>query len=495
MYDVIVVGGGPVGMLIANELALHNISAVVLESRDAVNEYPKAGTYHARAIATLARRQVVAVPRRTNDHTTISSELFQFAGYPWLTLRSRTIDGPVMMGIAQAELERAIAAKAATHGAQVIRGITVTSVEQSADHAVVIAYDADGAEQRYAARYVVGADGGRSAVLRSGRFTTTEYAPTMRAILGLAQLPHPEHLRGGWNHTDAGWTLLNLNRYGHSRIIVFEFDGPAADRHAPVTPEEFGAAIDRVVGSHVELESPHYLNRFSDFSRIVHDYRDGRLFLVGDAAHIHYPLGGQGLNTGISDAVNLGWKLAAVVTGAADDTLLDSYSAERQPVGQWVIDNTRVQSAIMNPDPAQDPLRRMVSQMLCNKDTHDWLGDKINGHSLRHDIPGPSESELDGSFLPDHEIDVDGTRTTVSELLARGRIVILVSAQARAAIAETAAIPFTDTVVAQGLPKLYPEIVVVRPDGYVAWAGESSQVAQMRKVLEGHFALRWMQDH
>lgn len=137
----------------------------------------------------------------------------------------------------------------------------------------------------------------------------------------------------------------------------------------------------------------------------------------------------------------------------------------------------------------------MVSQMLCHKDTHDWLGDKINGHSLRHDIPGLSESELDGSFLPDHEIDVDGTRTTVSELLARGRIVILVGAQARSALEETAAIPFADTVVAQGLPELYPEIVVVRPDGYVAWAGESSQITLMRKVLEGHFALRWTQDH
>ncbi|GAA1462341.1 FAD-dependent monooxygenase [Williamsia maris] len=490
MYDVIVVGGGPVGMLVANELALHDISAVVLESRDAVSEYPKAGTYHARAIATLARRQVVAVPRRTNDHTAISSELFQFAGYPWLTLRSRTIDGPVMMGIAQADLERAIAVKATSHGARVIRGITVASVQQSADHATVIGHDAAGSEQRYSARYVVGADGGRSAVLRSGQFDTTEYAPTMRAILGLAQLPHPEHLRGGWNHTDAGWTLLNLNRYGDSRIIVFEFDGPVVDRHAPVTPEEFGSAIDRVVGSHVELESPHYLNRFSDFSRIVHDYRDGRLFLAGDAAHIHYPLGGQGLNTGISDAVNLGWKLAAVVTGAADDSLLDTYSAERQPVGQWVIDNTRLQSSIMNPDASQDPMRRMVSQMLCNNDTHDWLGDKINGHSLRYESAGSSVGELDGEFLPDHEFVADGTRTTVSALLAPGRIVVLADAPASDRIAATTEVPFADVVVAEGLPESYPEIVVLRPDGYVAWSGAGSDVAQMVKVLDGHWGLR-----
>ncbi|MGZ8180197.1 FAD-dependent monooxygenase [Williamsia sp. SKLECPSW1] len=486
MYDVIVVGGGPVGMLIANELALHDISAVVLESRDAVSEYPKAGTYHARAIATLARRQVVAVPRRTNDHTTISSELFQFAGYPWLTLRSRTIDGPVMMGIAQADLERAIAAKATAHGAQVIRGMTVNTVEQSADHATVVARDADGNEHRLTARYVVGADGGRSAVLRSGDFATTEYPPTMRAILGLAQVPHPEQLRAGWNRTERGWTLLNLNRFGDSRVIVFEFDGPAADRHAPVTPEEFGDAVDRVVGSHVDLVSPHYLNRFSDYSRIAADYRDGRLFLAGDAAHIHYPLGGQGLNTGISDAVNLGWKLAAVVSGAADEALLATYSQERQPVGRWVVDNTRLQASIMDPDPAQDPLRRVVSAMLCQGETHDWLGDRINGHSLRHDVPGV-EDGLTGSFLPDHEVVVDGVATTVSALLARGRIVILAAGEV---VDRMSGVPFAEVVVAERLPASYPEVIVVRPDGYVAWAGSVADTDQMTKVLDGHFSLR-----
>ncbi|QNG21570.1 monooxygenase [Rhodococcus triatomae] len=477
-------------MLVANELALHDVSAVVLESRGAVSEHPKAGTYHARAIATLARRGIVSFPRRTNDHTMISSEPFQFAGYPWLTLRAPTIDGPVMLGIAQADLERAIGTRAEAAGAQVVRGTTVTSVVPHDDHVAVETVDEAGRPRTFEAKYVVGADGGRSVVRRDGQFGATEYPPTMRAILGLARLPHPEQMRVGWSHTDRGWTLLNLNRFGFSRIIVFEFDGPAPDRHAPVTVEEYGAAIDRVVGSHVELESPYYLNRFSDFSRIVHHYRDGRLLLAGDSAHIHYPLGGQGLNTGISDAVNLGWKLAAVATGAADESLLDTYSHERQPVGKWIIDNTRVQSTIMNPSPAGGPLRRMVSEMLCHREVHDWLADKVNGSSLHYEMPD-AENELDGTFLPDHALVVGSEQTSVAELVGRGRILVLVAdPETASAVADLGTVPFTDVVVAQGLPTDYPPVLAVRPDGYVAWSGGADELTQMLKVLERYFALR-----
>lgn len=489
MYDVIVVGGGPVGMLVANELALHDVSALVLEQRGDVSEYPKAGTYHSRAIGTLARRGIVATPRQTNDHTTITSEPFQFAGYPWITVRGRTIDGAVMLGIAQADLERAITRHAESEGAHLLREMTVTSVHQEPQHVTVVATDAGGVERSFTARYVVGADGGRSIVRRSGDFAVTEYPPTMRAILGLATIPHPEQLRPGWSHTPRGWTLLNLNRYGESRLIVFEFDGPVDDRAAPVTAEEYSAAIDRVVGSHVDVVEPHYLNRFSDYSRIVHNYRDGRLFVAGDAAHIHYPLGGQGLNTGIVDAVNLGWRLAAVVTGAADESLLDTYCAERQSVGQWIVDNTRVQSMLMNPASSNDPLRSVFAQMLCSSDAHDWLADKLNGTSLRHEVGGGIDPDLDGIFLPDHEVLVDGERTTVSKLLQDGRFVLLAAPRVVDELAHQVALPFTRVVAADGLPAKYPEIVVIRPDGYVAWAGNRVSVSAMIDTLRERFGL------
>lgn len=491
VYDVVVVGGGPVGMVLANELALHDISAIVLEQRADVSEYPKAGTYHARAVATLARRGIVTVPRQTNDHTAMTAEPFQFAGYPWLTVRSRTIDGPTMLGIAQADLENAITRHAQSAGAVLKRQMTVASVVQEQQHVTVTATDRSGVEHSFTARYAVGADGGRSVLRQSGSFGVKEYSPTMRAILGLAEIPHPEQLRPGWSRTSRGWTLLNLNRYGKSRLIVFEFDGPIADRREVVTADEYSAAIDRVVGSHVDVVNPHYLNRFSDFSRIVTDYRDGRLFVAGDAAHIHYPLGGQGLNTGIVDAVNLGWKLAAVLSGAADEMLLDTYSAERQPVGQWLIDNTRLQSTLMNPAPEHDALRSVIAQLLCSvSQAHDWLADKVNGTSLRHPIGLGGSTELDGTFLPDHEVAVDGGRVSISSLLGDGKFLLLASPRVVGELCSDVSLPFTSVVGVEGLPTTYPEILVVRPDGYIAWAGNRTSVDSMLATLKSYFRLR-----
>ncbi|GAA4675795.1 FAD-dependent monooxygenase [Gordonia humi] len=492
--DVIVIGGGPVGMLVANELALHGISALVLEQRGEVSEYPKAGTYHARAIATLARRGMITVPRVTTDHRQETVEPFQFAGYPWLSVRGRTIDGPVMLGIAQADLERAIARRAEASGARVLRRHKAISVEQDDEGVRVVAAGPDGVEQSFAAGYVVGADGGRSTVRRSGAFAVREYAPTMRAILGLAHVPHPEQLRPGWTPTPRGWTLLNLNRYGDSRLIVFEFDGPITDRAEPVTPEEFTAAVDRAAGSHVDLVEPHYLNRFSDYSRVVDNYRHGRLLLAGDAAHIHYPLGGQGLNTGINDAVNLGWKLAAVLTGAADERLLDTYGAEREAIGKWLIDNTRLQSTLMNPDPANEPLRNMVEKWLREPAAHDWLADQINGTSVRHPVhDGDARAHpLDGEFVPDFELGaIDGATLSVAELLQRGEFLVLARASVAQTVDEAVELPFSRIVaVSSGLPEEYPDVVLVRPDGYVAWAGGPDAIIEMTESVRRHFGLR-----
>lgn len=486
-YDVIIIGGGPVGMLIANELALHNISAVVLEKRHTVSEYPKAGTYHARAISTLIRRGIVASPRRTTDHMAKTIEPFQFAGYPWISLRSRTIDGPVMLGIAQADLERAIARHAESCGAHIRRGHHVTKVSQSATSVTVLSHDSEGKEHSFLADYVIGADGGRGIVRQSGDFHVQEYAPTMRAMLGLVTLPHPHQIPSGWSRTPRGWTLLNYNPYGESRLIVFEFDGPALDRKAPVTPEEFSSTVERVVGNHVELVSPHYLNRFSDYSRIAQNYRDRRLFLAGDAAHIHYPLGGQGLNTGILDAINIGWKMSAVLCGAADEQLLNTYGQEREPVGRWLIDNTRLQSLIMNPSPAYDPIRNVMGEFLCHQDSHDWFADRINGVSIQYSIGLKKHPDLDGTFIPDLELTVNGGITTISRLLCSGKFLLLAAPES---LKQLPTLPFTDSVpVTRGLPEDFPEVIVVRPDGYIAWAGSPEEEKAMLSCLRSYFSL------
>lgn len=486
-YDVVIVGGGPVGMLVANELALHDISAVVLEKRHTISEYPKAGTYHARAISTLIRRGIVASPRRTTDHLANTVEPFQFAGYPWLSLRTRTIDEPVMLGIAQADLERAISRHAEGCGAKVLRGHCVTAVSQTETEAFIQSLDDEGNEHSFTADYVIGADGGRSIVRQSGDFDIREYAPTMRAMLGLVSLPHPNQIPNGWSHTPRGWTLLNHNPYGESRLIVFEFDGPVSDRKASVTPEEFSSAVERVVGNPVELVSPHYLNRFSDYSRIARSYRDRRLFLAGDAAHIHYPLGGQGLNTGIIDAVNLGWKISAVLCGAAEEQLLDTYGQERESAGQWLINNTRLQSLMMNPDPIYDTIRHTMAEMLCHQESHDWLADRINGVSAQYSVGLEEYPDLDGTFMPDLEIALNKEITTISRLLGDGKFLLISTEK----ILKNIPIPkFTNPIsLSKELPQDFPEVIVVRPDGYIAWAGRAEEEKTMLSCLHSYFSL------
>ncbi|MBF6179987.1 FAD-dependent monooxygenase [Nocardia otitidiscaviarum] len=467
--EVAVVGGGPVGMLVAGELALHGVSVVVLETRTEVSEQPKAGTYHARAIQTLARRGILRFPRVDADYRDIVREPFQFAGYPWLTLRTRAIEGPVMIGLAQADLERALGERAASLGALIRRGHTVTAVRQ--DSGRVTLSVREGTESRtLTADYAIGCDGPRGIVRESGDFPTVEYPPTLRAMLGMARLPHPEQLRPGWQPTPRGWTLLNLNRFGSSRIITFEFDGPEPDRRRPITAAEFAAAVERITGRPVELRDLEYTSRFSDFTRLVTDYRDGRLFVAGDAAHVHYPLGGQGLNTGLQDAVNLGWKLVSVLRGGANPAMLDSYSTERQPVAARLVENTRVQAMLMNPAPDHDPLRGFVRELLSNPDAHDRLADTVNGESVSY--PGaPDDGAWAGEFFPNLTVEVSGSGTrTIGDLLTAGRAVLLTAGTAadRAALAH----PLVDVVAVDRLPEGIPPVVLIRPDGYVAWSGD-----------------------
>ncbi|GDY33033.1 FAD-dependent monooxygenase [Gandjariella thermophila] len=474
--EVAVVGGGPVGMLLAGELALHGVNVVVLETRTEVSDQPKAGTYHARAIQTLARRGILRFPRIEADHHEIIREPFQFAGYPWLTLRTRAVEGAVMIGLAQADLERALGERAVRLGATVRRGHTVTGVRQEHDR-VELTVRAGAQTGTLRAEFAIGCDGARSVVRESGNFPTVEYPPTMRAMLATARLPHPEQMRPGWQPTPRGWTLLNLNRFGPSRIITFEFDGPEPDRHRPITPEEFGATVDRIVGHHVDLEELDNTSRFSDFSRLATEYRDGRLFLAGDAAHVHYPLGGQGLNTGLQDAVNLGWKLVSVLRGSADPALLDTYSTERHPVAAKVIENTRVQAMLMNPTTAYDPLRGFIRELLSCPDAHDRVADIINDNAVSYPTT-PADREWVGQFFPNITVTtVDQGPRTVSDLLVAGRGVLLLDMARSGWDAYGAGLrhPLVDLVEVERLPDDLPCAVLIRPDGYVAWSGNQRE--------------------
>ncbi len=443
--DVLVVGGGPVGMLVAAELALHQVRVVVAETRTDLDLRPRAGTVHARSLSLLARRGYVppATPDAIQrDPHGVRRSQFQFAAQPVLTISAPSVETAPIAGIPQARLEAAFEARARELGARILRGHTVTGLQMQPD---AVLADVAGAPIR--AQYVVGADGARSLVARAGNFPAQTYPATMNAIAGLAV--SDSDIPVGWNPTPTGWTMHNPNPYGQARIIAMDFSGPLDNRTAP-TETEYRQRLAHVLGSAPALREVSHLTRFSDHGRFRTTLRDGRLLLAGDAAHSHYPLGGQGLNTGMQDAFALGWRLARVVTGRAEPAVLEDYSRDRVAVAAAVVGNTVLQSRMMNPRTPQ--VRDAVLAMLAVPAVHDGIAQLVSG-------------QFQSGFQPDLVIaEPEGTVHTLAGLLHHGRFVVIRPDDA--AVPEAPA----DAIVVTG--KVFPEqpwlTAVIRPDGYLA---------------------------
>ncbi|MBV8931600.1 MAG: FAD-dependent monooxygenase, partial [Kutzneria sp.] len=301
-------------------------------------------------------------------------------------------------------------------------------------------------------RYLVGCDGGRSTVRKVAGFPFPGTDPTVTCRQGIVTMEGSEDLPTGWNHTPTG---LFVHGPG-PRLMVVEFDGPPADRDEPVTHEDMQDSLFRVSGVQVRITRSKWLSRFTDNTRLATTYRDGRVLLAGDAAHVHAPWGGQGLNLGIQDAVNLGWKLAATVNGWAPEDLLDTYTAERRPVAARVLDNTRAQQALMRPGPHATAVRELFSDLMDYEPVRRHLGELIGFTDVRYDPRIPDADDLVGRYTPDR---VD---------LSRGRAVLVGPAELDRLAAGWAdrVERRSDAGSGRGL--------LIRPDGYVAWAGDAA---------------------
>jgi hypothetical protein len=257
----------------------------------------------------------------------------------------------------------------------------------------------------------------------------------------------------GWHRCPGG--ILQILP---GRILAVEFDGPPADRDDPMTVAEMAASTSRIVGRPIEIhEQPRWMTRFTDNTRLVDDYRAGRVLLAGDAAHVHSPFGGQGLNLGLQDAANLGWKLAAAVAGWAPAGLLDTYAAERRPVAARVLHNTRAQVALMNPDPHNTPLYELFAELMRLDQVNEHLAAMISAVDVRY---GPT-----GHFAPDRTL---STGARLRELFTAGRGILLgPGLRDRAAgWADRIDIVEEDT-----------EPLLIRPDGYLAATGDDIEAA------------------
>ncbi|MEV6210104.1 FAD-dependent monooxygenase [Kitasatospora sp. NPDC051914] len=474
-YDVVVAGSGPVGLMLAAELRLAGVRVLVVERLTEPAGHDRAGVLHTRTVEYLDMRGLLE--RFKDGMATVS-------GLPFGGIFSRGLDHtlvetghPYSLLVPQSRTEELLAEHAAALDTEIRRGHELTGLAQDADGVTVTLATPDG-ERRVRARYLVGCDGGRSTVRRLAGIGFPGFAPSVSALIGYVTLTERD-VPKRWLRTGNGVVVLAFPPEGGTgRVVVIEYGRPHPSPQQPVTLEELRAAVHRVHGRELDLVEPVlWMSRFSDATRLAETYRSGRVLLAGDAAHVHFPIGGQGLNTGVHDAVNLGWKLAAEIHGWAPPGLLDTYHRERHRAVERVLLYTRAQLALMNPDEHHvTALRQVFEELLFLEDTNRHLTAALNGLDLRYgEEEGPDggtagRHPLEGRFVPDLDLEADGLPTRTAELLRRGRGV-LIDLTADGAPARTAA-PWRNRIdiTTARAPQDAPTALLLRPDGHVAWA-------------------------
>ncbi|MGW1727847.1 FAD-dependent monooxygenase [Streptomyces sp. NPDC002306] len=471
--DVVIAGAGPTGLMLACELRLAGVDVVVLERLDERTGESRAGGMHSRTLEVLDQRGIL-------ERFLEAGELQPVGHFSGLYVDFDEFESrhPYPLMILQSAIERLLEERAAELGVRVRRSSQVSGVRQDAA-GVTVEVRTDRAEPAtLRAGYLVGCDGGRSTVRKLAGIGFPGTEATMTALIGDVELPGlPEDYI--WVRRCAGGDFSAIAfEPGWYRVITSEYDR-VADRDEPPTFEQLRESLVRLAGTDYGMHSPRWVSRFNDAARQADRYRQGRVLLAGDAAHIHFPAGGQGLNMGVQDAVNLGWKLASVVRGHAPQSLLDSYHAERHPVAERVLHNTRAQSALARPGAQTDALREVFGSLMVFDDVNRYLRHLLTALDIRYPLGGGHL--LTGRRVPDADLKTPDGATRVHALLHAGRPVLL-DLLGSAEVAATAAnwSQRVDLVEARSEDEHWPvpavgEIpaptaLLIRPDGHVAWA-------------------------
>ncbi|WP_424217516.1 FAD-dependent monooxygenase (plasmid) [Streptomyces sp. BI20] len=469
---VIVAGAGPAGLTLAAELRLAGAEVLVLERLPEPTGESRGLGLSARTLEILDERGLLErfAPLETGTRA-------HFGGVP-LDLGVLPGKPRAATAVPQSVTEEHLAAHALALGVDIRRGHELLALDQDEDGVTVTVRGPDG-EHELRAGWLVGCDGGRSTVRKAAGFDFPGTEATCEMYLadltGLDLAP-----RTIGQTVPGGMVMVGPLPGGVTRVVVCERGTPPRRRTTPPPFGEIAAAFERLTGEDISHATPLWTSAFGDAARQVTEYRRGRVLLAGDAAHIHLPAGGQGMNTGIQDAVNLGWKLAATVAGHAPPGLLDSYHEERHPVAARVLTNTRAQGQLILGGADAAPLREVLGELAAHDEVARHLAAMISGLDIRHDV-GSGPHPLLGRRLPALPLLVRGAETTARALLRRGHGVLIDLADNPRLRARAAG--WTDRVdlVTAEAPELPADTglagttaLLLRPDGHVAWAAPGS---------------------
>jgi 2-polyprenyl-6-methoxyphenol hydroxylase-like FAD-dependent oxidoreductase len=496
MTDVVIVGAGPVGLMLATELALAGVRPVVVDRLDGPSQEPRANGLAGQVIRVLDMRGLYnKFSGRTGPPQPATA--FRFSGVPLdLTLAGHT---PLyLLPIPQPRLVRLLLERAHELGVKPRWGHEIAELSRDGEQ-ITVTLAGPAGDYQLTTRYLVGADGGKSLVRKSigidfpgttsasvSRLGHVSVPAGWKTADGGLDMPGVGLLRFGANRLDRGWVAFGEIEPGRPLLAVTEFPERLVPQEEPMTFDELRESLRHVVGVDVPISpptgpGPHALRRIAgQNTRLAERYNNGNIFLAGDAAHVHSGMGGPGLNLGLQDAVNLGWKLAATINGTAPNDLLDTYHSERHPAGQRVMMSSLAQAALMTPGPEISALRVLVNELLAIPDSAAHIAALMTGSDIRYDTG--DIHPLSGYMVPDLTLRTEQGNLRVAELLHPAKPTLLDFTATHQFAGVTANLTDRVHTLTPKSPSATASALLIRPDGYVAWAADGPGTPESERL-------------